>query len=140
MTGEWTPDYLTFPGCPRPVAAGGARHPPANLGDVTRSSASAPASITSSGIWGTPRDGTAIADAVQRGFYFRSLEVWLDDFDADQLLVLQYERCVADSGRSAGGDLPSTWDCPSITSRSRNNRPGTRPAGAGCSRTRSASI
>ncbi len=46
---------------------------------------------------GAPRDGTAIADAVQRGFYFRALDGWLRTTSSpDQLLVLQYERCVAD--------------------------------------------
>ena len=46
-----------------------------------------------------------MADAVERGFYFRALEVWLDHFEADQLLVLQHERCVADRD----GQLDATF-------------------------------
>ena len=45
---------------------------------------------------GLPIDGAAIADAVQRGFYDRALAGWLEEFDAAQILVLQYERCMAD--------------------------------------------
>jgi hypothetical protein len=54
---------------------------------------------------GAPPDGTAIADAVQRGFYFRALEGWLDQFEPGQLLVLQHERCVADRD----GQLEATF-------------------------------
>ncbi len=39
---------------------------------------------------------TAVVDAIERGFYNRLLDGWLAEFDRDQLLVLQYERCVAD--------------------------------------------
>jgi hypothetical protein len=93
-TGEWTPDYLSFPWVP-PLLRRAA--PDTRLLLLLRD----PVERFRSGLdhldrMGTPRDGTAIADAVQRGFYFRALEVWLDHFDADQLLVLQHERCVLD--------------------------------------------
>ena len=73
---------------------------------------------------GTPRDGTAIADAVQRGFYFRALEVWLDHFEPDQLLVLQHERCVADRD----GQLDATFRHLGLPASS---PPGRRASGPG---------
>jgi hypothetical protein len=45
---------------------------------------------------GAPRDAAAVTDAVERGFYHRLLGGWLEEFERKQLLVLQYERCVAD--------------------------------------------
>jgi hypothetical protein len=48
---------------------------------------------------GAPRDGDSIAAAVQRGFYQRALEGWLEHFERDQLLILQHERCVVDQDR-----------------------------------------
>jgi hypothetical protein len=36
------------------------------------------------------------ADALERGFYGRSLHHWTRHFDPEQILVLQYERCVED--------------------------------------------
>jgi Sulfotransferase domain len=103
MTGEWTPDYLTFPWVP-PLLRQAA--PDTRLLLLVRD----PVERFRSGLdhlerMGTPRDGTAIADAVQRGFYFRALEVWLDHFAVGQLLVLQYERCVADRA----GQLDATF-------------------------------
>jgi hypothetical protein len=37
-----------------------------------------------------------MADAVQRGFYHQALQPWWDRFGDERVLVLQYERCVAD--------------------------------------------
>ena len=54
---------------------------------------------------GAPRDPTAVADAVQRGFYHRTLVSWLTEFDRDQLLVLQHERCIVDRD----GELDRTY-------------------------------
>jgi len=103
MTGEWTPDYLTFPWVPALLQRAA---PDTRLLVLVRD----PVERFRSGLdhleqMGTPRDGTAVADAVQRGFYFRALAVWLDHFEADQLLVLQYERCVADRA----GQLDATF-------------------------------
>ncbi len=94
LTGEWTPDYFAYPWVP-PLLKKAA--PNARLLLLLRD----PVERFRSGLdhldrMGTPRDGTAIADAVQRGFYDRALGVWLEHFDAGQLLVLQHERCVAD--------------------------------------------
>ena len=97
MTGEWTPDYFTFPWVPRLLARAA---PDARLLLLLRD----PVERFRSGLahldrMGTPVDGTAMADAVQRGYYRAALEVWLEHFDADQLLVLQHERLRARTGR-----------------------------------------
>ena len=42
------------------------------------------------------------ADAVRLGFYARSLRTYLDHFATDQVLVLQYEACVADPATQLG--------------------------------------
>ncbi len=39
-----------------------------------------------------------MADAAARGHYRGALDAWLEHFDARQLLVLQYERCMVDPG------------------------------------------
>ncbi|MGD0391963.1 MAG: sulfotransferase [Acidimicrobiales bacterium] len=102
-TGEWTPDYLTFPWVPGLLRRAA---PDARLLLLLRD----PVERFRSGLdhldrMGAPPDGTAIADAVQRGFYFRALEGWLDQFEPGQLLVLQHERCVADRD----GQLEATF-------------------------------
>jgi len=94
LTGEWTPDYLSFPWVP-PLLKRAA--PDTRLLVLLRD----PVERFRSGLdhldaMGLPRNGTGIQDAVQRGFYFRALDIWLDHFEAEQLLVLQYERCIAD--------------------------------------------
>ena len=55
---------------------------------------------------GLPCDGAAIADAFERGMYHRSFTRWLEHFAADQILVLQYERCAAD----INGQLARTFE------------------------------
>jgi hypothetical protein len=97
LTGEWTPDYLSFPWVP-PLLQRAA--PDARLLVLLRD----PVERFRSGLdhlqaMGGRRDGAAISDTVQRGFYFRSLQVWLDHFDPEQLLVLQYEQCLVDRDR-----------------------------------------
>jgi Sulfotransferase family len=94
LTGEWTPDYFAYPWVPRLLKQAA---PDTRLVLLIRD----PVERFRSGLAhhrreGKPLDGAAIADAVQRGFYARALTGWLEEFDADQLLVLQYERCVAD--------------------------------------------
>jgi Sulfotransferase domain len=103
VTGEWTPDYLNFPWVPALLRRAA---PETRLLLLLRD----PVERFRSGLdhldrMGAPRDGTAIADAVQRGFYFRALQVWLEEFAPDQLLVLQHERCVVDRD----GQLDATF-------------------------------
>lgn len=97
LTGEWTPDYLAFPWVPELLHRAA---PDTRLLVLLRD----PVERFRSGLdhlraMGARRDGTAIADAVQRGFYSRSLELWMDHFGPEQLLVLQYERCIVDRDR-----------------------------------------
>ena len=93
-TGEWTPDYFAYPWVP-PLLARAA--PDTRLLLLLRD----PVERFRSGLdhharMGQPRDGAAIADAVQRGFYDRALGGWLEHFDRDRLLVLQHEQCTKD--------------------------------------------
>ncbi len=94
VCGEWTPDYFTQPWVP-PLLQRAA--PEARLLILLRD----PVERFRSGIahdkrMGTWRGTPSSADAVQRGFYFRALTSWLEYFHPDQILVLQYERCVLD--------------------------------------------
>ncbi|MGA8726981.1 MAG: sulfotransferase [Acidimicrobiales bacterium] len=96
IAGEWTPDYFSFPWAPRLLRRAA---PDARLLLLLRD----PVERFRSGLahldrMGSPRDTTAVVDAIERGFYNRLLDGWLAEFDREQLLVLQYERCVADRG------------------------------------------
>lgn len=95
ITGEWTPDYMAYPWVPALLQRAA---PDARLLVLLRD----PVERYRSGLdhdarAGYPTDARSIADAVQRGFYHRALADWLAVFDAEQLLVLQYERCVRDT-------------------------------------------
>jgi len=103
LAGEWTPDYFTYPWVPGLLKRAA---PDTRLLLLLRD----PVERFRSGLAhqrraGLPVDGEAIAGAVQRGFYDRALAGWLEEFDAEQLLVLQYERCVADPS----GQLEATF-------------------------------
>ncbi len=92
LTGEWTPDYFTFPWVPRLLAR---TAPDARLLLLLRD----PVERFRSGLahharMGQPVDGAAMVNAVVRGRYHAALETWLDHVDATRLLVLQHERCV----------------------------------------------
>ena len=89
--GEWTPDYLSLPWVPELLRRAA---PDTQLLLLLRD----PVSRFRSGLGHAERSGeridTAMVDnAVQRGFYARSLDAWLRHFERDQLLILQYERC-----------------------------------------------
>jgi len=93
-TGEWTPDYLGFPWVPSLLAQAA---PEARLLVLLRD----PVERFRSGLdfrlgQGATDDEATVADAVRQGFYARGLRGYLDHFPADQILVLQYERCAAD--------------------------------------------
>jgi hypothetical protein len=94
MTGEWTPDYLHLPWVP-PLLNQAA--PRARLLLLVRD----PVERFCSGLAHHHRDNSEsamdpIQVAVARGFYHDALSRWLAFFSPEQLLVLQYERCVAD--------------------------------------------
>ena len=100
LAGEWTPDYAAYPWVP-PLLARAA--PEAKLLLLVRD----PVDRFRSGLAHAERMGAPVdaADAVGRGFYFRALRRWLEHFPRDQILVLQYERCLADPD----GQLSSTF-------------------------------
>jgi hypothetical protein len=94
ITGEWTPDYLHLAWVP-PLLAETAPH--ARLLVVLRD----PVERFRSGVahhrayrGGLTSD--VYADALGRGFYAQSLGRWTRYFDSEEILVLQYERCVED--------------------------------------------
>ena len=103
VTGEWTPDYIAQPWAAPLLRASApstrlllmVRDPVERFVSGVAHEAPGPGSNL----------GTVLADAVQRGFYAAGLSPWVACFDTDQLLVLQYERCVADPR----GQLERTW-------------------------------
>jgi hypothetical protein len=94
LTGEWTPDYLHAPWVP-PLLAQAA--PRTRLLALLRD----PVERFRSGLAHHRRDRSRLAaetyqDAVTRGFYHDSLRRWHAYFPREQILVLQYERCMVD--------------------------------------------
>lgn len=92
LAGEWTPDYVLFPWIP-PLLVRTA--PKAKLLMIVRD----PVERFWSGIWHERfygvMDSATLACSVARGRYFSLLSSWLGVFPEEQLLVLQYEQCVA---------------------------------------------
>jgi hypothetical protein len=94
LTGEWTPDYIHYPWVP-PLLAQAA--PNARLLVILRD----PVERFRSGLAHQRRDRGRLTvesyqDAVSRGLYHETLQGWHEYFPAEQILVLQYERCMAD--------------------------------------------
>ncbi len=103
MTGEWTPDYLHLPWVP-PLLARAA--PQVRLLVLVRD----PVERFRSGLAHHRRDRGRLdvdtfGDAVNRGLYHAALGRWREHFAADQILVLQYESCVADPDRELARTL-----------------------------------
>jgi hypothetical protein len=93
-TGEWTPDYMHCAWVP-PLLARAA--PRARLLVLLRD----PIERFRSGLDHNRRDRGRLTvetyqDAFNRGLYHEALRRWIRYFPRDQILVLQYERCVAD--------------------------------------------
>jgi hypothetical protein len=94
VAGEWTPDYLHLPWVPNLLAEAA---PDALLLVLLRD----PVERFRSGLaHERTRRGRVVleaaAAAVSRGFYDEALARWTVHFDPSQILLLQYERCVAD--------------------------------------------
>jgi hypothetical protein len=103
LTGEWTPDYLHLPWVPALLAEAAPR---TRLLVLLRD----PVDRFCSGLAHQRRDRgrlteQAYQDGVVRGFYDEALCRWMLHFPQEQILVLQYERCVAD----AAGQLARTY-------------------------------
>jgi len=100
VCGEWTPRYLFDVWTP-PLLRRAA--PDAKLLIMLRD----PVERFRSGVThaverGWKVDETLVSDAVQRGFYHRQLTRLLEHFPRDQVLVLQYEQCRADTAALFG--------------------------------------
>ncbi len=103
LAGEWTPDYLYLPWVPALLARAA---PGTRLLALLRD----PVERFRSGLAHHHRDRgrvtvEACQDAVARGFYHDALSRWAGHFPPEQILVLQYERCVADPA----GQLARTY-------------------------------
>jgi len=106
ITGEWTPDYFYYSWVPARLKIVA---PDTRLLLLLRD----PIDRMVSGVMhltalnqGAIPPGDIIQTAFQRGLYALQLRHWLVEFPMEQLLVLQYERCIAD----AVGELKRTVD------------------------------
>jgi len=94
ITGEWTPDYLEQPWA-APLLRAAA--PQARLLLMVRDPVERFLSgVAHSGLTPGSNLGTVLAEAVRRGQYASSLAPWLAAFPETHLLVVQYEKAVAD--------------------------------------------
>jgi hypothetical protein len=96
ITGEWTPDYFYYSWVPAQLKAAA---PDTRLLLILRdpiermlSGAMHVAALNQGAI----PPGDVIEAAFQRGLYALQLRNWLVHFPREQLLVLQYEKCVTD--------------------------------------------
>ncbi len=94
ITGEWTPDYFFFPWVP-PLLAQAA--PEAKLILLLRDPLQRFLSRYASSTRDDRSDhlGNAFQKAIAHSLYADGVRRWLDCFPPEQLLVLQYEHCVA---------------------------------------------
>jgi hypothetical protein len=103
LTGEWTPDYIHCPWIPALLAQAAPR---ARLLVLLRD----PVERFRSGLAHQRRDRGELTvdtyrDAVTRGLYHDALSQWAAHFPVEQVLVLQYEQCMADPA----GQLARTY-------------------------------
>jgi Sulfotransferase domain len=109
IAGEWTPDYMVFPWAPALLESAA---PATKLLVMLRD----PVERFFSGLahelrMGATLVGPVIADAFERGLYYKGLSRWLEHFDRQQILVLQYERCIEDPD----GQLAKTFSFLGLT-------------------------
>jgi hypothetical protein len=103
VTGEWTPSYLSQPWVP-PLLAQAA--PAARILAMVRDPiARMQVDLAHSIDQRASNVGVYSADALDAGFYAQQLRHLLHFFPAGQVLVLQYERCLADPA----GQLAATY-------------------------------
>ena len=94
ITGEWTPDYMHYPWVPALLAQAAPR---TRVLALVRD----PVERFRSGLAHHRRHRGKVTvetyqDALTRGFYHDALSRWTRYFPQAQILVLQYERCIAD--------------------------------------------
>jgi hypothetical protein len=104
LTGEWTPDYIHCPWVPALLAQAAPR---TRLLVLLRD----PVERFGSGLAHQRRDRGKLSvasyqDAVSRGFYDDAIGRWTALFPLEQILVLQYEQCLADPA----GQLARTYN------------------------------
>ncbi len=93
IVGEWTPEYMVWPWCAPMLAEAGVPKLIVILRDpVERFWAGWSFSVRR----GAPAVSTIAGDAFHRGLYARQMAWILEHYHRDQVLVLQYEQCVAD--------------------------------------------
>lgn len=93
IVGEWTPEYMVWPWCAPLLAAANVPKLIVILRDpVERFWAGWSFSVRR----GAPAVSTIAGDAFHRGLYSRQMAWVLEHFSRDQVLVLQYEQCIAD--------------------------------------------
>jgi hypothetical protein len=96
-TGECTPEYMYHPWT-APYLKQAA--PRARLIALLRDPVERYRSALTWELWrGAPRHAIVPVDAMRRGFYHEQLRRLLAHFDREQLLVLQFEQCVAEPVR-----------------------------------------
>ena len=94
QAGEWTPDYVSQPWA---VPLLWQAAPEARLLLMVRDPVERFVSgLAHSAVTGGAHGGAVVAEAYARGCYATLLRPWLARFGAGRVLVLQYERCVAD--------------------------------------------
>ena len=94
LAGEWTPDYMNQPWtAPLLKSAAGDAKVLVMVRDPVERFLSGMAHAE---LRAASHLGTLEADAVARGRYASALGPWVEIFGSERLLVLQYERCVAD--------------------------------------------
>ena len=94
LTGEWTPDYINSPWVPALLAEAA---PQTRVLALLRD----PVERFRSGLAHQRRDRGRLTietyqDAVTRGLYHDALRRWTPYFPPEQILLLQYEQCMAD--------------------------------------------
>jgi hypothetical protein len=131
VAGEWTADYFEYPWVPELLQRAA---PDVRLLLILRDPIER---LRASTEWQYraqhPFPARSVMEAVNPGFYNDVLERWLEVFDAAQLLILQYELCVAD----IEGQMKSTFDHLGLTEyhSSETERPRSplpRVSGARC--------
>jgi hypothetical protein len=103
ITGEWTPDYMHCAWVPALLAQAA---PTTRLLVLLRD----PIERFRSGLAHQRRQGSRLLvetyqDAIARGLYHDSLLRWTEFFPPEQILILQYEKCMADPA----GQLADTY-------------------------------